>query len=105
MIASYKRKSNIAARVIVFGILADIALVAMTQSKGPTWDVVAPAIGITCVGAYFVALWWYMKAKARSPAWVLLGGTLIGMVVVLCLKDRAKDGQPPKPPAPHEWFG
>jgi hypothetical protein len=30
---------------------------------------------------------------------------VIGLIVLLLLKDRAKDGQPPKPPAPHEWFG
>jgi hypothetical protein len=52
-------------------ILADFPLVALTQSKGPTWDVVAPVLVITCAVAYFVGLWCYIKAKGRSGGWKL----------------------------------
>jgi hypothetical protein len=52
-------------------ILADFPLVALTQSKGPTWDVVAPVLVITCAVASLVGFWWYLKAKGRSGWWLL----------------------------------
>jgi hypothetical protein len=53
---------------------------------------------------YFYGTWAYLKAKGRSGAWVLLAGTLIGMIVILLLKDHAKNGQPPCTPCAPRVF-
>ena len=112
MIVSYKRKANIAGAIFMAAIIGAFIggrVLAWTGHKvlrdmGDT-SVLANAIMIALVVPYFYGTWAYLKAKGRSGAWVLLAGTLIGMIVILLLKDRAKDGQPPAPPAPHEYFG
>lgn len=41
-----------------------------------------------------VGLAYYAKAKGRSAAWCLMGFlSLIGLFVLACLKDRAKEGE------------
>jgi hypothetical protein len=58
-----------------------------------------------------VGLLYYARAKGRHPAWGLMGFlSLIGLIVLACLKDHARDGQvePPlarpagPPPIPRE---
>jgi hypothetical protein len=112
MIASFKRKANIAGAICMVALIGPIVLVnvlAWTGHKVVTGDnaiVLAEVIMIALVVPYFYGTWAYLKAKGRSGAWVLLAGTLIGMIVILLLKDHAKDGQPPAPPAaPQEFFG
>jgi hypothetical protein len=42
-----------------------------------------------------VGLAYYAKAKGRSAAWCLMGFlSIIGLIVLACLKDRAKEGEP-----------
>ena len=113
MIASYKRKANIAgaifmATIIGLFVLGRVLAWAGHSPTGEDIDALAVATGIALAVAYFYGTWAYLKAKGRSGAWVLLAGSLIGMIVVLLLKDHAKDGQPPAPrapPAPQEYFG
>jgi hypothetical protein len=105
MIASYKRKANIAGAICMAAIIGAIVggrVLAWTGHKMDMGDVdaFATALAISLMIAWFYGMWAYLKAKGRSGAWVLLAGTLIGMIVILLLKDRAKDGQPPAPPAP-----
>jgi hypothetical protein len=39
-----------------------------------------------------IGLAYYAKAKGRSPAWCLMGFfSLIGLIVLACLKDKAPD--------------
>jgi hypothetical protein len=46
-----------------------------------------------------VGLAYYAKAKARHPAWCLMGlASLIGLIVLACLKDRS--GESLAQPAP-----
>jgi len=41
-----------------------------------------------------VGLAYYAKAKGRSAAWCLMAVlSLIGLIVLACLKDRAKEGE------------
>jgi hypothetical protein len=110
MIASYKRKANIAGAIFLAAIIGPVVLARVLAWTGHKMDmsdvdVLAKAMIIALAVPYFYGTWALLKAKGRSGAWVLLAGTLIGMIVILLLKDHAKDGQPPAPPAPHESFG
>jgi hypothetical protein len=105
MIASYKRKANIAGATFLVALIGPVVLVnvlAWTGHKvlrdmGDT-SVLANAIMIALVVPYFYGTWAYLKAKGRSGGWMLLAGTLIGMIVILLLKDHAKDGTLRPPP-------
>ena len=71
-------------------------------------DAFAIALVIPLMVAWFYGMWAYLKAKGRSSAWMILAlvpAPVIGLIVILFLKDRAKDGQPPASPAPQEYFG
>jgi threonine/homoserine/homoserine lactone efflux protein len=92
MIASYKRKSNIAAAIFVVSIGAGIVL--SSNSHQNLWDmgVIGPALGITWTVSYFYALMSLIKAKGRSDAWILMAFlSLLGLIVLLCLKDQRKE--------------
>lgn len=105
MIASYKRKANIAAVVWLAGIIGLTVLI-RNSGKDP-WDdaPLGPLLFGICMVAFLLSFWWYIKAKGRSGGWIfMLTFQVIGPLVILLLKDRAKDGQPPAPPPPHEWF-
>jgi hypothetical protein len=94
MIASYKRKSNIAAVVFLVSIGATIALT--SNSHQNLWDmgVLGPALGITLLVSYFYALWCYIRAKGRREEWILMAVffSVLGLIVILLLKDQSKDG-------------
>ena len=106
MIASYKRNSNIAAVVCI---AAEVGLTVPTLhniGKDPLDSPLGPVLLAVGAGAVMFSLWCYLKAKGRSGAWLYTCAFLpVGLLVILLLKDHAKDGQPPAPPAPHEWFG
>jgi fructose-specific phosphotransferase system IIC component len=103
MIASYKRKANIAGAIflaaIVVAFVGGLVLAWTGHNSKENMDVVSSALTIPSMIALVYGMWAYLKAKGRSSAWLLLG------IVILFLKDHAKDGQPPAPPAPHEYFG
>lgn len=93
MIASYKRKAGVAAVVFVISVASGIAL---TPNGGNIWDSapLGPLFGITYLMAFFLAFWWYIKAKGRSGTWILmLLLNLLGMIVILLLKDHCENGQ------------
>jgi hypothetical protein len=99
MIALYKRKSNIAALVFIVSIGATIALT--SNSHQNLWDmgVLGPALGITMLASYFYALWCYIRAKGRNEAWILMAFlNVLGLIVLLLLKDHCKDGTPSATP-------
>lgn len=94
MIAAYKRKANIAALVFVAAIAASL----WWSSGANIWESgpLGVALGVTWLCAFFYAFYAYIMAKGRNPAWVLmLFLNVIGLIVILLLKDHAKDGQPP----------
>jgi hypothetical protein len=106
MIASYKRKANIAGAIFMAAIIGLFVLGWTGHKMDMGDDSVAIPFAIAFIAPYFYGMWAYLKAKGRSSAWMLLAGsTVIGMIVILLLKDHAKDGQPPAPPAPQEYFG
>jgi len=102
MIASYKRKSNIAALVS----LAAVVVATWWSGDYPGSNVdrgggllalgLAFALYGIAAGAFGYALLALMRAKGREPKWMT--SLLLGpMVAIFLLKDHAKDGQPPKP--------
>jgi hypothetical protein len=54
------------------------------------------ALGLWMTATYVVAILFYLKAKGRSFAWILLP-PLLGLVAISLLKDYCKDGQPSAP--------
>jgi len=95
MIASYKRNSNIAAALFLVGIVG-YGMVNATMIFNNQMDdqpLVELAMDLWATATYLVAILFYLKAKGRSPAWIFLP-PLLGLVVVLLLKDHCKDGQP-----------
>jgi drug/metabolite transporter (DMT)-like permease len=113
MIASYKRKANIAGAICLAAIVGTFVggrVLAWTghEMDMSDVDVLAVAFAIPFIIALAYGMWAYLKAKGRSSAWLLLVGApvpVLGIIVILLLKDHAKDGQPPAPPAPQEYFG
>jgi hypothetical protein len=95
MIASYKRKSNIAGAVFLAAIVADVALIWTGHKDLWANGAFAAVFGITWAASYFYALWCYIKAKGRSDAWILMTFlSVLGLIVLLLLKDHCKDGAP-----------
>ena len=98
MIQSYKRKSAIAAVVFVAGIAGSFVLASYDGIKS-VHELFGPLLVLTWAAAYFLAIWWYIKAKGREGTWILAGFlNLIGLIILLCLEDHAEDGQPPRTP-------
>ncbi len=98
MIQSYKRKSIVAAVVFVAGIACTFVLAGYDDNW---WvdDVFGPLLVLGWTAAYFLGIWWYIKAKGREGLWILAGFlNLIGLIVLLCLEDHAEDGRPPSTP-------
>ena len=85
MIASYKRKANIAGAfclAVVIGPIIVVNVLAWTGHKVVTGDnamVLGDVIMIALALPYFYGAWALLKAKGRSGAWGLLAMTLIGM--------------------------
>ena len=96
MIQSYKRKSTIAPVVFVSAIAVFFALPDKYLSED--W-VFGPPLALAWIAAYWLAIWWYIKAKGREGTWIFAGFlNLIGFIILLCLEDHAEDGQPPRTP-------
>jgi 4-amino-4-deoxy-L-arabinose transferase-like glycosyltransferase len=111
MIASYKQKANIAGSIFMVALVGlfvlgcVLAWIGHTPSKGAI-DAFGTPFGIAMAVVFFYGLWAYLKAKGRSGWWLLmLSFQVIGVIVILLLKDHAKDGRPPAPPVPQEYFG
>jgi Ca2+/Na+ antiporter len=95
MIRSYARKSNIGVVVFLVGIA--VAIVATNNHPHENiWDnnlVLAEVGVIAAIGGWFYGLWAYVRAKGRSDAWVLMAFlSVVGLIVLLCLKDKQKEG-------------
>ena len=120
MIASYKRKSNIAAIVFLasggaFGALAILvpSLATPYNSHQDLWatKTLETVFLYICMASFLYALWAYIRAKGRDDKWILmvfllnmLGLLVLGLLVIVLLKDYRKDGvsiqEPPVPLPP-----
>ena len=86
-----KRYNNISLAFGVPGLLLQIAGGVMHQ----------PLIVIPGTVLLMIGLAYYAKAKGRHPAWCLMGFlSIIGLIILALLKDRAKEGQQAEPAAP-----
>lgn len=96
MIPEYKKKSNTAAAVCL-GVLA-VAVVLALVNDGSAFSnesgllhVVLVFANLIFVVSFFVALWFYIRAKGQSGWWILmLVFNLIGLLVIALLRDEAK---------------
>lgn len=90
MLASYKKKANIAATIW----LASVGLLGFVGSRGQgnIWDngnVLGIAAMVVCMAAYWYAFWAYAKAKGRSGAWgiILPMFSIFGLLTLAALRD------------------
>jgi len=93
MITSYSRKAGIAAIACVVGLATAIAI---TPNGMKVWynTPFVLILGAVGVASFFLTFWWVLKAKRRSDLWMLmLLLNLIGMVVILLLRDQSKGAE------------
>lgn len=96
MIAKYKRGSRVGAAVCFAAFVAYIALASLTDadSSQAMRGLSQLSMGVSGV-ALILTLWFVVQAKGRSNWWMLaLVLNIIGLVVILMLKDHA-DGEEP----------
>jgi hypothetical protein len=97
MIASYRRKANIACVVFLGFAVWDVVLIGKGNGLyGDNNSPLVPVVAAVCIAFYVLMFWWYIRAKARSGWWMLaLILNVLGWVVLVCLSDQAKDGSAP----------
>ncbi len=89
MIARY---NNISLALGVPGLVMQVAANVMSQSRG--WTPVLLASSLVGTGLLLTAFAFYAMAKGRNPAWCLFAFlSLIGLIVLACLKDMAPSGR------------
>jgi len=114
VIASYKQKAKIAGGICAGSLVGLVILGRVLAATGLLSDTgtfdegntTALLVDSTLSIAFTVSLFYgvgaYLAAKGRSAWWMLLLCSGLGWIVILLLKDHAKDGQEP---APQEYFG
>ena len=104
MIASCRHQANLAAGIALAALVSMIALILGTNEaalkiENPVMYATTYVLEIVFGIAFFVALWAYIKAKGRSGWWILLMFfNLLGLLVIVLLKDKTK--LPPEPKSP-----
>ena len=88
MIAKYDRMSFVWG---VPGIVLQIAGNVLLQgTPSPLAAIAAVLVLVTGTGLLFVGIAYYAKSRGRHPAWCLLALlSIIGLLILLCLKDKA----------------
>ncbi|MDE2448223.1 MAG: hypothetical protein KGO22_04585, partial [Gammaproteobacteria bacterium] len=44
-----------------------------------------PPLALVWIAAYWLAIWWYIKAKGREGTWIFAGFlNLIGLIILAC---------------------
>ena len=93
MIAHYNTKSlayGVPGLVLQIG-----GNIAAQATENPTTAAIATAATLLGTILLLIGLAFYAKAKGRHPAWCLMAFlSLIGLIVLACLKDKAPDGKP-----------
>jgi hypothetical protein len=91
MIARY---NNISLAMGVPGLVIQIAGNIMRQQ--PSHEAIGSLVLLLGSGLLIAGLAYYAVAKGRNPAWGLVGLlSILGIIVLACLKDLAPNGQPP----------
>lgn len=93
MIATYKRKSNIAAAVTGVALILVIVLFVNDRNTWVNSQEIAQFFALIGGAAFYYALWAYVKSKGRSGSWVLLVVFffVFGLVILIFLKDKSND--------------
>jgi uncharacterized membrane protein (GlpM family) len=89
VLASYKRNATIAGAIFLAFAVGDVVLISTGHKDMWNNAVFGPVAGITWAISYLYALWAFLKAKGRSPAWLVMVLCLnvLGLIVLLMLKD------------------
>lgn len=89
MLAEYRKQRNIALSLMVLTSVAGTLIGILLE---PEWAfVVAEACGAGAVLLFFVACYYYAKAKGYHGAWGLLGLLApFGWVILMCFPDKQK---------------
>jgi hypothetical protein len=91
MIARY---NNISLALGVPGLV--IQIVGNVMRVQPEHEAIGALLLLVGSGLLIAGLAYYAVAKGRNPAWGLMGLlSILGIIVLACLKDLAPDGQPP----------
>lgn len=94
MLATYQRKSNIAALLFLGCLIGFVALISQGYWNLRDGGMLGQLMGFAMAISWFYALWAYLKAKGRSGWWLVLGLTgVLGLIVVLFLRDQRPQGQ------------
>ena len=115
MILAYKKKANTAALIWLISIpigifVIFISAVIVNPQTQHSIDLGMALVGLFSGIAFVCSCWFYIKAKGRSGWWILmLVFSIVGLIVLALLKDRAKDDQSKVAHAPVEshrkWAG
>jgi hypothetical protein len=94
MLASYRRKANIAAAIFFAGLI--LFFVYMEKDGGNIWksgDILQTALAATWVISFYYCFWAFAKAKGYS-GWLglVLPIFIVGPIILLLLKDKHKSG-------------
>lgn len=91
MIATYKRKSNIAAAVFGVALILTVVLFVADRNIWASSQDIAQFCALIGGIAFYYALWAYVKSKGRSGYWVLLVVFffVFGLIILNFLKDKS----------------
>jgi hypothetical protein len=93
MIVEYQLKSRTAAYWAATLVLCFVAaLVLANESDGGYIEYVLPLLVLAAVVAVFAFAWFFLKARGRSPAWMLLlVFNILGLLALVCLGDKSNN--------------
>ena len=97
MIVEHQLKSRTAAYwAVTLSLCFVAALVVVNESSGEYLDFLLPLLVFATAIAVLRFCWFFLKARARSPAWMLLlAFNILGLLALMCLGDKASTA--PKP--------
>ena len=97
MIQKYKSKATKATWVCIGLIMALVAFAFFSEDTDSKFSIVGRACITTAfMISYFIAAWYYIKAKGRSQWWMFaLALNIFGLIVIVLLRDRAPELRPP----------
>lgn len=97
-----RKYNNISLAFGAPGLVIQIGGYVMSQvSTDPMLALLGALISLAGTALLLVGLAFYAQAKARHPAWCLMGfASIVGLIVLACLKDRSGDSL--RQPAPQD---
>jgi membrane protease YdiL (CAAX protease family) len=91
MIVEHQLKSRTAAYWAASLVLCFVAtLVVANESSGEYLGFLLPLLVLAAVVAVLRFCWFFLRARGRSPAWMLLlAFNILGLLALMCLGDKS----------------